>query len=307
MRWIKQGLIFSPADHAWAGSHAQVPTVLKLADRYRIYYADRNKHGKSYTTFIDVDCNNPATIIEFHKKPVIDQANPGTFDDEGVMPAYVIWQDNAVWMYYSGWNQRHTIPYHNAMGLAVSHDEGLSFQRMYDGPIMDRNKDEPYLAVTPTILQEDGLWRMWYISGLYWKCVEKKYEPVYVIKSATSVDGIDWQRHPEITIPQRHEDEAFSHPTVFKLNDRYHMYYCYRDSIDYRGGRGSYRMGYAWSDNAVNWTRDDGHAGIDVEQTGWDSEMIAYPYIIEDKGRYLMFYNGNGFGQSGLGYAILES
>jgi len=306
MKWNKKGLILDPTALDWMGSHAQVPTALILDDCYRIYYADRYTSGKSFTTFVDVSKTDPAKIIYRHKDSVIDEANPGTFDDEGLMPAYVMHEDGKVWMYYSGWNQRNTIPYHNAMGLAVSEDGGRSFQRMFEGPIMDRTKDEPYLAVTPSIIKDNDSWRMWYISGLRWKWVESKYEPVYVIKSATSTDGIDWHREKPICIPQRHEDEAFSHPSVFKRDGRYHMYFCFRDSIDYRGGEGSYRMGYAWSDDAVNWTREDENAGIDVAEDGWDSEMIAYPYIIEDNGAYIMFYNGNGFGQSGFGYAVLE-
>ena len=51
----------------------------------------------------------------------------------------------------------------------------------------------------------------------------------------------------------------------------------------------------------------DDRAGIDVARSGWDSEMITYPEIVEHKGQKLMFYNGNGFGQSGFGYAELET
>ena len=32
--------------------------------------------------------------------------------------------------------------------------------------------------------------------------------------------------------------------------------------------------------------------------------MVTYPCVIEDRGRYLMFYNGNRFGTTGFGYAI---
>jgi len=34
--------------------------------------------------------------------------------------------------------------------------------------------------------------------------------------------------------------------------------------------------------------------------------MIAFPYISKYKKRNYMFYNGNGFGKSGFGYAELE-
>ena len=67
----------------------------------------------------------------------------------------------------------------------------------------------------------------------------------------------------------------------------------------------SYRIGYAFSDDMINWTRDDSKAGIDVSETGWDSEMIAYPHVFElDKNIY-MLYLGNQVGRFGFGLAKL--
>jgi hypothetical protein len=45
---------------------------------------------------------------------------------------------------------------------------------------------------------------------------------------------------------------------------------------------------------------------LELSNEGWDSEMIAYPYIINIKGKSVMFYNGNSFGKTGFGYAVLE-
>jgi hypothetical protein len=52
-----------------------------------------------------------------------------------------------------------------------------------------------------------------------------------------------------------------------------------------------------------HWERKDDAAGIAPSDTGWDSAMIAYPAVIAIENRTLMFYNGNGFGVSGFGYA----
>ncbi len=35
--------------------------------------------------------------------------------------------------------------------------------------------------------------------------------------------------------------------------------------------------------------------------------MIAYPNIYEYEGRKYLIYNGNGFGKTGFGYAVLEN
>ena len=306
MIWCKIANIFDPREVVWAGSHAQVPTVLVKDDVLRVYYAARTPEGRSYITFFDVDRADPRRTVYFHKDPVLSAAAPGTFDDEGMMPGCVIQVEDAIYLYYSGWNRRLTVPYHNATGLAASRDGGTSFTRVFDGPILDRSPDEPYLAVTPWVLREDSRWRMWYTSGLSWRAVEDKFEPSYTIKYADSSDGISWVR-PNITcIHRRHELEACTHPAVVRLGGLYHMWFCFRGSEDYRNGPNSYRIGYARSRDGLEWLRSDEEAGISLSDAGWDAEMLCYPYVVHVDSATLMFYNGNGFGQSGIGYAVLE-
>lgn len=307
MNWIRKGRIFAPADHPdWAGSHAQVPTALLYSDRIRIFYADRNESGKSYTTYLDVDRRNLGTVLYYHKVPILPLGAPGTFDDDGMMPSYALRREGLVYLYYSGWNRGMTVPYRNSVGIAVSDDDGAIFRRLYEGPVLERTPLEPYIAVTPTILKEGRQWRMWYISGTRWVEVQGRYEPVYVIKYAFSEDGINWVRPNLQCISQSHEEEAFSHPTVIKDGDRYRMWYCFRNSRDYRDGTGAYRIGYAESVDGLEWTRMDESNGLPVSSEGWDSTMTCYPFVISVDGRTVMFYNGNGFGRSGFGYAILE-
>jgi hypothetical protein len=68
----------------------------------------------------------------------------------------------------------------------------------------------------------------------------------------------------------------------------------------------SYRVGYAESANGIEWERKDTHSGIDVSESGWDSEMIAYPYVFEHEGTHYMLYNGDGYGRTGIGLAVFD-
>ena len=52
--------------------------------------------------------------------------------------------------------------------------------------------------------------------------------------------------------------------------------------------------------------RDDAHAGLDVSDEGWDSEMVSYPHLFELDGRVHMLYLGNQVGRGGFGLATLE-
>jgi hypothetical protein len=88
-----------------------------------------------------------------------------------------------------------------------------------------------------------------------------------------------------------------SKPCVIQENNMYKMWYSYRGQ--------SYRIGYAESDDGIHWIRTDEKVGIDVSDSGWDSEMIEYPCVFDHKGERYMLYNGNGYGKTGFGLAIL--
>jgi hypothetical protein len=91
------------------------------------------------------------------------------------------------------------------------------------------------------------------------------------------------------------------------MRKTYHMWFCHRGIEDFRDGRNSYRIGYATSADLTVWHRDDTSAGIGVSSDGWDAAMIAYPYVFPVGDHVWMLYNGNGFGASGFGYAVLEA
>jgi len=153
---------------------------------------------------------------------------------------------------------------------------------------------------------------MWYIFGTQWKRPVEELPPerTYRIGHAVSGNGISWTKWQEgrQAIPDRlGDDECQAMPCVIHLDGLYRMFFCYRESLDFRENRErSYRIGYAYSDDLVNWTRDDGAVGIDVSEEGWDSEMICYPRVFRHEGEVYMLYNGNEFGRYGFGLAVLE-
>ena len=79
------------------------------------------------------------------------------------------------------------------------------------------------------------------------------------------------------------------------------MFFSYRGAPPMK-----YRIGYAVSSDGIQWTLKNEKVGIDVSSSGWDSEMICYPSIFEHKGEHYMLYNGNGYGKTGFGLAVLE-
>ncbi|MFW2555635.1 hypothetical protein [Aliarcobacter butzleri] len=311
MKWIKKGLIYEPnTSFEWnSKGYASVPTVYKISeDILRIYFTARDINNKTNISYIEVEADDPSNILYIHEKSVLSLGKIGMFDDCGAMVSHVIDVNNEVWMYYIGWNVRNTISYHNSIGLAISKDGGMTFEKFSEGPLFDRTYKEPYFNAAPFILKEGSIWKMWYLSNTKWVEYDGKSEPFYHIKYAESDNGIDWKREGKVAIDYKDENECgIVRACVLKDNDTYKMWYSHRNLQNYRTNKNSsYRIGYAESKNGIDWTRKDNEVGIDVSENGWDSEMIEYPFVYDHKGKRYMIYNGNTFGKTGFGYAVLK-
>ena len=284
-------------------THAQVPTPLVGDGFIRVYFASRPERSLSLTSFVDLDSDDPSRVLRVNPDPILEPGRPGTFDEHGIMPSCAIRDGARVFLYYSGWSRGASVPYTNSTGLAISEDGGLSFTKIGEGPILAKSLRDPFSATSPVVLKDGGEWHMWYCSGTGWLQIDGKYEHTYDIKHARSSDGINWVPLGEPAVGQRAEDEAITRPWVVKREDGYDMWFCYRGSHSFRDGEEAYRIGYAHSGDLRSWERADEQAGIGPSEDGWDSKMVAYPAVVSVKGRMLMFYNGNGFGAEGFGYA----
>ncbi len=306
MKWKKYGHIFVPdGSQDWAMSHAQVPIVQQIDEAtLRVYYGTRDAQNRTRISFFDTRADAPEDIIYVHDAPLLPLGEAGFFDDSGVMPSDVITVDNTTYLYYVGWNTGNTSRYRTAIGLATSSDGGVSFSKVATGPIMDRTMFDPVSISCQSVMHAGDLWKTWYMSYSKWEARNGQTEPFYEIKYAESRDGIQWERPNHTCIPLLEGEGGVACPTVIVEDGMHRMWYSTRGNGDYRGQKNeSYRIGYAESADGLTWTRRDNESGIDVSETGWDAEMIAYPYVIRVNGRLLMFYNGNGFGRSGIGYA----
>lgn len=308
--WKKKGLIYSVnGEDGWRVSHCHKPTPLLLDNNTcRVYFGVRDARNITRTTFVDLDVSDleDVRINYIHTSPVLDIGKIGTFDDSGAnVSSLVRVSPKKIYMYHIGWNPSTTVHTRNSIGISVSTDGGWTFERMFDGPILDRNKNEPYYTGAVDVKFEKGLWHMWYTYGHCWKIINGKPEICYYIRYASSNDGIDWVRMNTDCILPSNPYEAVARPSVIFDDNIYKMWYSKRSIVGFRRiADAGYRGGYAESDDGIHWTRKDHEFGLDLSPTGWDSEAIAYPYVIKIHNRYLMLYNGNGFGKTGFGYAL---
>lgn len=303
MNWIKEGNIFSPdKNYAWMQSHAANPFAVSLSDDiFRVYFTCRDAENRSHIGYVDIDFSDGYKVVNLSDKPVIAPGELGMFDDSGVAMGYYIKIDNTSHIYYLGWNLKVTVPWLNTIGLAKENFYTKKFEKVSKAPIIDRSNEDPFSISYPSILFDNGIYKMWYGSNLKWG--KFQHEMNHVIKYAESDDGLNWRKKNIIAVDLIHEGEyAISKPFVIKENDMFFMWYSYRGNKNIK----TYRIGYAESQDGLKWIRKDSQVGLDISVIGWDSEMICYPFVFDYKNDRCMLYNGNGYGKSGFGIAVLE-
>jgi hypothetical protein len=317
MKWEKMGKIFNPVEHnisQGCSIFAKSPQAIEFKDFVRIYYCaqKRTENNKYLSCPQFVDFNKTFTrILRLSQDPVIELGELGAFDEHGIFPLNVLRHQDRILAYTSGWTRRVSVSIDMAIGLAISENNGKSFKKYgKGGPVMAATYNEPVLVGDPFVQFINGKFHMWYIFGDLWNESPVSSEPErnYKISYAYSLDGINWNRSGGNIIDEKITNECQALPTVFFADGCYHMYFCYRNSFDFRENTAnSYRLGYAISEDLCNWQRNDEIAGIDVSKDGWDSEMMCYPNTFNCDGEVYMLYNGNEFGKYGFGLAKLIS
>ena len=316
MKWKKLGKIFDPTTHPafkdFVG-FAQSPQALVFKDRVRVYFSIRRKdsNGKFLSHISFVDFNTDFTsIIKVADHQVIELGALGAFDEHGIFPISPVEYRNKIYAYTCGWSRRVSVSVETSTGLAISSDGGLTFQKFGDGPIISSALHEPFLVGDSFVRVYNDVFHMWYIYGTMWSNFPNEGSPdrVYKIAHARSHDGMAWERDSvQIVSDKLNEDECQALPTITYFDNRYHMYFCYRHATGFRKNieRG-YRIGYAFSDDLLNWKRNDDLVGIDVTKGDWDSDMLCYPHVFQCENKVYLLYNGNEFGKYGFGLATLE-
>ncbi len=232
-------------------------------------------------------------------EPLVSPGPAGSFDESGCSMSCIVRQKDRWFLYYTGWMLGRTVPFYLAVGLAISEDGGRTFGKYSSAPMLDRDRVDPFLTASPSILVENGVWRMWYVSGVGWEEHAGEPRPRYLIKYAESGDGIRWDRDGLVAIPFESPAEyAMGRPHVIKDGETYRMWYCMRGD--------HYRIAYAESGDGLAWRRCEGEGGAPPSQD-WDAEMQAYPMVFRDGERWIMLYNGNRYGATGFGCAVAAS
>ena len=176
---------------------------------------------------------------------------------------------------------------HSYIGYAES-DDGIHFNRPLTDPVMISEYPwEGFSVMNPSVLYENGIYRMWYASG-------ETYEP-NVLAYAESEDGITWKKariNPIVTREPGniYEQDRVGGCQVLHTDDMgYLMFYIGYENIDLA------RICMARSANGITrWERSESNPIVSPTPGEWDADACYKPSVLwnEEKGEWMLWYNG---------------
>jgi hypothetical protein len=301
LAWTKRGLVFDVARQGvggWMRHSALTPTPWRLdAERIRVYAGFRDDAGISRLGYVDLAADEPARVLGVGARPALDVGRGGCFDDNGMILGDVVEAPGGLHLFYVGFQQVAKAKFLAFSGLALSTDGGQRFQRVQETPILDRAPRRSTIAAIHSAHYEHGLWRLWYAVGDDWESIGGRPFPRYHICYTETRDLGAIPRGDRMCLLPRGDEYRIGRPRVYRLGGRYVMYFTWGD----RAGR--YQPGVAFSDDGVHWERQDEALGIAPSRDGWDARALSYPALLRQRGKLLMFYNGNDMGLAGFGLA----
>ncbi|WP_424971351.1 hypothetical protein [Dinoroseobacter sp. S76] len=310
--WQRRGVIqIAPEPGVdWWQSHAQNPTPLIFDDRHwRLYYAVRDQENRARMLWVDVDPLDEMRVIGRSDRPILPLGVPGTFDSAGQGPSVALWRDGIAHLYYMGMHLRRDVPYGLALGLATSPD-GAAFTRQCAGPVLSVGSVDPFFVSLAHIQAEPTGFSAWYMSATGWTPrPEGPADADYGLRRAVSEDGLTWTPQDVLIAPgtaNLPEGGGLARPWRARIDGGERLYFSYRARSDFRTDRdAAYRI-LSLPLDAEGLPAGPAEPLVFANPpttSDWDGFMQAYPTILPLGQGHVMLYNGNGFGQTGFGWA----
>lgn len=307
------GLIFNLQPKSLGLGHlgwAQGPQQILIGDRRRIYFSTRfsdlNGYVYSDVRFVDFDQTLTKTYSEVSAE-VISRGLPGTFDEAGIFPFHPMNDTLNNQGYFQaltcGWQRKKSVDIDMKIGLVETFDKGVTFKRVFQGPIMSSTPEEPYLIGDASTIHFREKTMVYYIFGTGWtkdeNTIPERQYKIGVSEFLPKESKIFGRTGISI-IPNRITNEAQAMPSVIVFEGLLHMFYCYRSTFDFRENhKNSYKLAHSFSHDGLNWTNTN--ASFLKSTSNWDSQMQCYPSAFVHENFIYLLYNGNSFGKLGFG------
>ena len=260
-------------------------SVLKDGKKYIMYSSWRPKKSVA-VSYSDDGMNWTSPEI------VLGPNNKTDWEDDINRPVVLI-KDGVYHLWYTGQYKGKN----SWIGYATSVD-GKNFVRQSDKPVLSPTEPWEKVAVMcPHVIwdEKEKIFKMWYSGG-------EQYEPD-AIGYATSTDGLHWNKRPQpvfVADPFKEwENHKVTACQVIKRKKDYLMFYIGFRDINFA------QIGMARSKNGIDhWERYKGNPIISPVPGTWDASACYKPFAIQEKKRWMLWYNGRNGGLEQIGLAI---
>ena len=301
--WKKLGLVFDATKYAnqqWFCNSALTPQPFRLNENtIRVFAGFRDTEGVSRIGYVDLASGDPTRILGVSEKPVLDIGRDGCFDDNGVILGDVVQTPFGIYLFYIGFQLVKKAKFLAFSGAALSEDDGETFRRISESPILERDRFQNMIGAIHTARHENGIWRLWFARGDGWEMINGVPYPQYHICYTETKDLLNIPKSTVTCVEAVMPVYRIGRPKVYQVADGTYVMYATNGTTS-----GEYTPSFFRSKDGIKWERDDTSIGIAPSESGWDSETLCYPTLIKDAGQTLMIYNGNKMGFHGFGAAI---
>ena len=291
--WEKLGSIYNAGStNKYLLTHSSNPLAIHLKeDIYRIFYSARDENNKSSISYVDYDVVK-MMVVNDPKKPMITYGSENSFYSHGITIGNYWLEKNDTYIGFMGWQHRGSDHWRGDIGKFNIKTKKVDL-------VLSKNKIDKVSLSYPCIIKDKNIYKMWYGSTISWESGSIDKEMIHTINYAESKDTKKWDTKG-VAIPwELNKAQAFSKPSVLVSTGGYQMWYSYR-----KGDGSKYKIGYSYSPNGKDWNFSE--SKLVCSNSGWDAEMVCYPYVFKHNKNTYMLYNGNRFGKYGFGLAQMK-
>jgi predicted GH43/DUF377 family glycosyl hydrolase len=272
---IEGNPILTPGETGeWDAVSVRFPQIVFADDTYYLFYGTFQSRSEPVSIGFAVSTDGEQWT-KSEDNPVISGDGSG-FDASGVTRPVVFVEDDGTWvMYYSGLAQVDQV-FGRGIGRATAPAPNGPWTREED-PVLETGAAGSWDSnfIFPDSAVQDGdTTVLYYSSGLS-------------IGRATSEDGMVWTKDADPVFeaaPAGSWDSAIAWGSSVRLTDSgWEMFY-YGDKTT-SGGPGI-NIGYATSEDGIQWERYDGNPVIDLP----DSQAFFPSFMIDADGSYRVYY-----------------
>lgn len=282
-------------------SHMMAPAPSPRIEngRTEVFVGGWDENGISSIFSFEFDLEN-LELIPASIKLQLEKGSPGTFDENGVFPASVIDFEDSWGLSYTGFQLGYEVPHYNFGGFAIRSGSNSRLKRVSEAPIIDREDEgltvRAGLSAIKLDLDDNREWVSVYAAGSTFEFINGKLRPNYsVYGQFTHPFGI--REKGDLKVKYSELEHGVGRPYLTSYKDLLLLFYT-RRRRDF-----GYLPGVAISnDLGKTYKRfDEILEDVTPRIHGLDNEMQYFPAPLIWNTKLYVFYNGNNFGQNGMG------